>query len=72
MATITESVKDALVGSEDEAQLSSQTRADFMQHAVKDEKSGDYLMSEHEFINAIAPEGEDYVSIPILSLKQSF
>ena len=63
MATITESVKEALVGTEDEPQLSSQTRSEFMQHAVKDEESGEYYMGEHEFINAIAPESEDYVSI---------
>ena len=62
MATVTEKVKETLVGREDEPQLSSQTRSDFLQHAKKDEETGDYYMSEEEFTNAIAPEGEDYVS----------
>ena len=62
MATATEKVKEALVGTEEEPQLSSQTRTEFLQHAKKDEETGEYYMGESEFINAIAPEGEDYVS----------
>lgn len=62
MAQVVDSVKEALLGTEDEPQLSSQTRLEFMQHAIKDEESGEYYLGEHEFINAIAPEGEDYVS----------
>lgn len=64
MATVTESVKEALVGVEESEELfSDQTRAEFLQNAVKDEESGEYYMGEHEFIDAIAPESEDYVSI---------
>jgi solute carrier family 25 aspartate/glutamate transporter 12/13 len=33
----------------------------FDKNARKDEKSGELFMGEEEFINAIAPEGEDYV-----------
>lgn len=63
MATITETVKETLLGTEDEPQLSSQTRSEFMQHAKKDEETGEYYLGEHEFTDAIAPEGEDYVSV---------
>ena len=35
----------------------------FLQYAKKDEESGQYYMGESEFTNAIAPEGEDYVSM---------
>jgi len=65
MATVTEKVKETLVGREDEPQLSEQTRSEFLQHARKDEDTGDYYMGEDEFTNAIAPEGEDYVSLPL-------
>jgi solute carrier family 25 aspartate/glutamate transporter 12/13 len=60
---IKESVKETLLGVEDEPQLSSQTRADFMQHAKKDPETGDFYMTEEDFVNAIAPETEDYVCI---------
>jgi len=66
MATVTESVKEALLGTEEEPQLSSQTRAEFQQHAKKDDESGEYYMGETEFIDAIAPASEDYVSLPTL------
>lgn len=65
-ATIKESVKETLLGVEDEPQLSSQMRAEFMQHAKKDSESGDYYMGQEEFVNAIAPESEDYVRTPLL------
>lgn len=65
-ATIKESVKETLLGVEDEAQLSSQTRAEFMQHAKTDPESGDHYMTEEDFVNAIAPESEDYVRIFLL------
>jgi len=62
MATIKEQVKESLLGSSQEPQLSQQSRATFLKHAVKDEKTGEFYMTEHEFINAIAPTSEDYVS----------
>jgi solute carrier family 25 (mitochondrial aspartate/glutamate transporter), member 12/13 len=66
MADVTkvkEVVKESLLGSELHAdvQLSAQSKATFDKNARKDEKSGELFMGEEEFINAIAPEGEDYV-----------
>ena len=63
MATVVESVKETLVGTEDEMGLSSVMRGEFMQNAVKDESSDEWYMGEKQFVDAIAPEGEDYVSI---------
>jgi solute carrier family 25 aspartate/glutamate transporter 12/13 len=65
-AALKESVKETLLGVEDEPQLSSQMRAEFMQHAKTDPESGDHYMGQEEFVNAIAPESEDYVRIPLL------
>lgn len=62
MALVKDKVKEALIGTEDEPQLSSQTRNEFLQYAKQDEETGTYYMSEQQFIDAIAPEGEDYVS----------
>jgi len=67
MATVTkvkEAVKESLLGTEesDSVKVSAQNRATFLQHARKDEESGDLYMGEEEFVNAIAPKGEDYVS----------
>lgn len=62
MATaVKESVSEALLGTTIEPELSAQTKAEFMKHAVKDEKSGEYYLREREFVDAIAPETEDYV-----------
>lgn len=61
MASITEKVKEGLVGADVEPTASDSTRSDFMTHAVKDEETGEYYMGPKEFIDAVAPEGEDYV-----------
>jgi solute carrier family 25 aspartate/glutamate transporter 12/13 len=61
---VKETLKEALLGTEDEPQLSQQTRMDFLKHAVKDEESDEYFMTEDRFIDAIAPEKEDYVRLP--------
>lgn len=61
MATVKEEVREVLLGSTEEPQLSHLTRAAFMKHAQKDE-SGEYYLNEDQFITAVAPEGEDYVS----------
>ncbi|KAF7184989.1 Calcium-binding mitochondrial carrier protein Aralar2 [Pseudocercospora fuligena] len=60
---VKDGVKETLLGTEEEPQLSQQTRGDFMSHAIKDEESGEYYMTEKEFVNAVAPEGEDYHKI---------
>jgi solute carrier family 25 aspartate/glutamate transporter 12/13 len=61
MATITEQVSEVLVGTTEEPQLTQQTKATFMKYALQDEKTGEHYLGEEEFINAIAPESEDYV-----------
>lgn len=64
VTTVKEAVKESLLGSEQvgEAQLSAQAKATFDKNARKDETTGERYMGEAEFINAVAPEGEDYVS----------
>ena len=59
-----EVLKETLLGAEIPAdvQLSAQSKATFEKNARTDEDSGELFMGEEEFINAIAPEGEDYVS----------
>lgn len=64
MANVKEAVKASLVGVEQELQLSQQIRVNFMQHARVDEESGEYYMNKEQFIEAIAPKNEDYVSNP--------
>ncbi|KAK8100844.1 calcium-binding mitochondrial carrier protein Aralar1 [Apiospora kogelbergensis] len=60
---VKEAVKDTLLGTEDPVELSSKTRAYFVHHAVKDAESGELYMGEDEFVNAIAPQDEDYGKI---------
>ncbi|KAK5715631.1 mitochondrial aspartate-glutamate transporter agc1 [Elasticomyces elasticus] len=62
MATVVDQVKETLVGTENGAGLSVQTRYDFMHNAIKDD-DGELYMGEKEFVDAIAPEGEDYHKI---------
>jgi len=62
MATVKEQVVESLLGTTTEPQLTKETRAAFMTHAVKDE-NGEYVLNEHAFIDAIAPATEDYVSL---------
>jgi solute carrier family 25 aspartate/glutamate transporter 12/13 len=54
-----------LVGTQEEEELavSQQIKTNFIQHARKDESSGELYMTEDEFIDAIAPKHQDYVSI---------
>ncbi|KAH8638497.1 Calcium-binding mitochondrial carrier protein [Alternaria alternata] len=71
MATVTEEVREVLLGTTDEPQLSQLTRAAFMKHAQKDE-SGEYYLDQDQFITAVAPEGEDYVSrVVCISIESS-
>ena len=62
MAALKEEVREVLLGTTDEPQLSHVTRAAFMKHAQKDDTTGDYFLNEEAFIDAVAPESEDYVS----------
>lgn len=61
MAAVTESIKESLVGTTEEPRLSKEVSANFLKHAKPDEK-GELYMGEAEFIDAIAPAEEDYVS----------
>ena len=62
MAALKEQVGEVLLGTTDEPQLSQLTRAAFTKHAQKDEATGEYFLNEDAFIEAVAPESEDYVS----------
>ncbi len=67
VSTVKEQVKESLLGKEEPGvQMSAQTRARFTSNARKDEESGELVMGEEEFINAIAPLEEDYVSHGLL------
>lgn len=62
-ATVTEAVKESLIGSEEPVhQLSAQVKARFNSYAVKDVDTGELYMGAEQFIDAIAPPDEDYVS----------
>ncbi len=63
MATVTETVKESLIGATREPQLSQLARATFLKHARKDEDTGELFMNEVDFVDAIAPINEDYVSL---------
>ena len=62
MATVKEAVKETLVGTTREPLLSAQAKATFEKHARKDEETGELYMVADDFVDAIAPVGEDYVS----------
>lgn len=65
MATVTETVKETLVGITIEPELSDEIRATFERYSVQDEVTGESYMTEKEFVNAIAPVNEDYVGFTI-------
>lgn len=60
---VKEAVKESLIGSQEPIQASVQAKARFNKHAQKDAESGELFMGPEEFINAVAPPKEDYVSI---------
>lgn len=64
MSNLTATVKESLIGSsEDQAQpVSSQIKSNFYRNARKDEETGELYMNEEDFVNAVAPAQEDYVS----------
>jgi len=63
MATLTQSVTEALVGTDQPADISREARLVFLKYAKTDEKTGEQYLEEEEFINAIAPQSEDYVGL---------
>ena len=66
MATKTLAVKESLLGTTREPELSTQTKATFDQNARQDEASGELVLTEEDFVNAVAPESENYVSLFLL------
>ncbi|KAE8447263.1 hypothetical protein EG329_010957 [Mollisiaceae sp. DMI_Dod_QoI] len=62
---VKEVVKESLLGSEqvEGEQLSAQSKATFEKNARRDEATGELYMGEEEFVNAVAPEDEDYHKI---------
>jgi solute carrier family 25 aspartate/glutamate transporter 12/13 len=63
MASVKDAVKESLVGSStDQSQPSHQAKNNFLRYARKDEATGELYMTEDDFVNAIAPKHEDYVS----------
>ena len=62
MATAKEAIKESLLGTTTEPELSQQTKATFDRNARQDEVTGEYLMTEADFVDAIAPADENYVS----------
>lgn len=60
---VKEAVKESLLGTEEPTSLSASHRASFYKNARKDEATGELFMGPDEFIEAIAPPDEDYVSI---------
>lgn len=70
MATVAEAVKESLIGTAVEPDITSQIKANFTQYAKTDAENGEQYMTEEEFVNAIAPKSEDYVSPVALSLTQ--
>lgn len=66
MSKVTAAVKATLVGTqEEELTVSQQIKTNFIQHARKDESSGELYMTEDEFVDAIAPKHQDYVSTSV-------
>ena len=63
MASVTEKISEALVGTSEEPQLTQQTRGEFLRHAVTDPETGEHYLDEERFINAVAPASEDYVRL---------
>ena len=62
MSTVKAAVKESLLGVEKEPDLSLQTKATFEKYAQQDEATGEKYISEEDFVSAIAPETENYVS----------
>lgn len=63
MATVKDSVAKTLLGSTEDPALSQQARTTFTQYAKKDPQTGELYLGEEEFIDAVAPRTEDYVSV---------
>jgi hypothetical protein len=65
MATVAETVKESLLGTSQPEELSPSSRTTFLKHARRDEDTDELYMGEEEFVNAIAPPDQDYVSLNV-------
>ncbi|KAF2086184.1 mitochondrial carrier [Saccharata proteae CBS 121410] len=63
MASVKDKVAESLLGATQEPGLSEQAKANFYKHAVRDEQTGEHYLGEHQFVDAVAPESEDYHKI---------
>ena len=61
MATAKVAIKQTLLGTESEPDVSLQTRVTFDRNARKDEETGEKYMTEDDFVDAIAPSTENFV-----------
>lgn len=67
MADVKGSLKSSLVGtSSPEPTLTFQIKSHFQRHSTTNKETGEQYMTEEDFINAIAPKHEDYVSCGML------
>lgn len=71
MAAAKTVIKESLLGAERDPDLSTQTRSTFDRNARQDESSEEGYMTEEDFINAIAPDSEDYVRRPYSQVHSS-
>lgn len=62
VTAVKEAVKETLIGSEDPVQVSAQAKLRFNGNAQQDAETGELFMGPEQFINAIAPPDEDFVS----------
>lgn len=62
IAVAKEALKEGLIGHEDSVGLSAHTKARFLTHAVADAETGELYLGPEEFLKAVMPKGEDFVS----------
>ena len=63
-SAVKEAVKETVLGSDEPSGPTSQSKARFTRMAIKDAETGELFMGPDEFINAVAPDKEDFVSLP--------
>jgi hypothetical protein len=68
MTSVTRTVKESLLGTTPIPELSNEARTTFLAHAQEGE-DGEMYMDKEGFIDAIAPEGEDYVCSHMMHRK---
>ena len=69
MATVAETVKESLLGTSQPEALSPSSRTTFLKYARRDQDNDELYMGEEEFVNAIAPPDQNYVSLTSLTTQ---